>query len=94
MISSTLRVVFVNLCVVIVNLMGCTATLPPVPKVVSVPISVPCIDRADVPTATFISDAELAKLDDGPCVIQLARDRLDRIGHIGRLEATIQACIK
>lgn len=75
-------------------LTGCEATLPPVPKEVRVPVAAPCIDRADVPQATFISDAELAKLDDGRFVLQLARDRLDRIGHIGRLEAVIQACLR
>lgn len=73
-------------------LAGCNGTLPAVPTEVRIPVPVACIAQADIPTATFATDAELAALPDGPFVLALARDRLERQGHIGALEAILQAC--
>lgn len=75
-----------------IALSGCNGTLPPVPTEVWKPVPVPCIAQADIPTATFATDAELAALPDGPFVLALARDRLERQGHISALEAVLQAC--
>jgi hypothetical protein len=77
---------------VLLLLAGC-ATVPDVPTEVRVPYPVPCLSAAEVPRATFPSDADLAKLPDGPLVYALAKDRLDRQAHIGRLEAVLEGCI-
>lgn len=73
-------------------LSGCNGTLPALPTEVWKPVPVPCIAQADIPTAMFATDAELAALDDGQFVFALARDRLERQGHISALEAVLQAC--
>jgi len=75
-------------------LTGCNGTLPAVPTEVLVPVATPCIAQADIPQAKFATDAELAKLEDGPFVLALARDRLERQGHIAALEAILQGCAK
>ena len=75
-------------------LSGCNGTLPAVPTEVLVPVATPCIAQADIPQATFATDAELAKLEDGPFVLALARDRLERQAHIASLEAILQGCAK
>lgn len=73
-------------------LTGCNGTLPAVPTEVKIPVPVPCVAQADIPQATFATDAELAALPDGPFVLALARDRLERQGHIAILESILQAC--
>lgn len=81
--------------VVIIHLFltGCNATLPTVPTEVRIPVPVACVAQADIPMATFATDAEIAKLDDGPFVLALARDRLERAGHIAALEAILSGCV-
>jgi len=76
------------------TLTGCNGTLPAVPTEVRVPVPVPCLTADQIPQATFPTDAELAKLPDGPFILAIARDRLERQGHIARLEAILQGCIK
>ena len=74
-------------------LAGC-ATVPDVPTEVRVPYPVPCLTADEVPRATFPTDADLAKLPDGPLVAALAKDRLERAAHLGKLEAVLQGCVE
>lgn len=74
-------------------LTGC-ATVPDVPTEVRVPVPVACVTQDQVPRATFPMDADLAKLPDGPLVYALAKDRLERQAHIGKLEAVLQGCVR
>jgi hypothetical protein len=78
---------------ILLLLTGCNATLPPVPKEVLVPVPVPCIEKMpDAPI--FLSDFDLAKLDDWNFVLELRRDQLELRGHVGVLNAVLQACLK
>lgn len=79
--------------ILLLLLAGC-ATVPDVPTEVRVPVAVPCLTVDQVPRATFKTDADLAKLPDGPLVLALAKDRLERQAHIGRIEAILQGCVK
>ena len=86
-------VIRVFLITAFVTLTGC-ATVPYVPTEVRVPVPVPCLSADEVPRAVFPTDADLAKLPDGPLVYALAKDRLDRAAHIGKLEAVLQECVR
>lgn len=79
--------------IIALSLTGCNATMPAVPTEVRIPVPTPCIAQADIPQTTFATDAELAALPDGPFVLRLARDRLERAGHIAALEAVLSGCV-
>jgi len=78
---------------IILLLVGCNGTLPPVPKTVLVPVPVPCLDKLPE-RPVFLSDATLSGLDDFAFVIELRRDQLELRGHVAVLTATLQACLK
>ena len=86
-------VIQVFLITAFVTLAGC-ATVPDMPTEVRIPVPVPCLSAAEVPRAVFPTDADLARLPDGPLVLMLAKDRLDRAAHIGKLEAGLQGGVK
>ena len=71
-------------------LAGCNGA-PKLPTVVKVPVQIPCITEA-IPAPAFITDSELAKSTEYDFVISLARDRLERKGYIGQLEAQVAGC--
>ena len=79
---------------VILSLAGCNGTLPPAPKVTLVPVPVPCLTREQVPVKDFLSDSELAKLDDFQLVISLRTEQLKQRGWIETTSALLEACIK
>lgn len=74
-------------------LVGCNATLPPVPRETLIPVLVPCLDRMPE-RPQFLADADLAKLDDHAFVLALRIDQLELRGHVAILTATLQACVK
>jgi len=77
---------------VILLLAGCSG-LPTVPEKVMIPVAVPCIDRVPERPA-FLTDAELAALDDYRLVLGLRTDQLTLRGHVAVLEAVLQACVR
>jgi hypothetical protein len=62
-----------------------------VPKVVEVPIPVPCITET-VEKPAFVTDAQLLGMNDYALTIALAADRLERQGYEKKLEAQIAGC--
>ena len=91
--ASTLNPMSYAVLGIVAFLAGCAA-VPDVPKEVYIPVASPCLTAHEVPRAVFPTDADLARLPDGPLVAQLAKDRLDRVVHIGKLEAVLQGCVK
>ena len=74
-------------------LTGCVTTGTPVPIKIQVPI--PCLSRDQLPAQPKAStDADLAKLDDGDLVLQLAADRIEYRRHSNEASAVLEACIK
>jgi hypothetical protein len=73
---------------------GCNATLPSAPTEALIPVATPCLTAADVPPRPeLVSDKELLGMADAAFVFALAKDRLERQGYEGQLEAVIQACV-
>ena len=72
-------------------LSGCATTQSP--QVIRVPVAVPCLDKVPESPA-FLTDAEMAKMDDGKLVIEMRADQLNQRQHIAELRATISACVK
>ena len=74
-------------------LSGC-AGLAPVPKEALIPVATPCLIAADVPQRPDLAtDAQLFAMSDAAFVFALTKDRLERQGYEGQLEAVIQACV-
>ena len=69
-------------------LAGCT-TAPP--ATVDVPIPVSCVREAPRPPA-LVTDAELRAMNEYQLPLALWRDRLQRKGYEGELEAVLSAC--
>lgn len=76
-----------------VLLAGCVEN-PSVPNVAKVIVSVPCVERNQIPAQNFIPDSDLAKLDDGGLVISLAEDRLRQREWISTSAALLEACVR
>lgn len=76
-----------------IALAGCATPRPPIeiPKVVQIPVPVPCI-KAPMERPAFRTDGELVAMDDYRLVLELAADRLKRQGYEAVLEAQIAAC--
>jgi len=75
------------------TLAGCVTTGTPVPIKIQVPI--PCVTQDQLPAAPKAStDADLAKLDDGDLVLQLAADRIEYRRHSNESAAVMEACTK
>ena len=72
---------------------GCAS--PPtsieIPREVKIPVPVPCVDEP-VDRPAFVTDGELAAMDDYALIISLAADRLARQQYGARLEAVIAGC--
>ena len=74
-------------------LAGCITTGTPVP--IKIPVPVPCLSRDQLPKPPVaMADAELAKLDDGDLVLNLAADRIEYRRHSNEAGAVMEACIK
>lgn len=75
-------------------LAGCSAPLP-VPKTVSVPIAVPCIEAKDIPQIPpIVTNPELLKLDEYSFVLTIYTERQDLRRYIALADALMQVCIK
>lgn len=71
---------------------GCATDRPlEIPREVKVVVPVPCVTEP-VARPAFVTDGELAAMDDYRLVISLAADRLARIQYEARLEAVIAGC--
>lgn len=74
-------------------LSGCVTTGTPIPIKIAVPT--PCITTDQLPAQPkAATDAELAKLDDGDLVLQLASDRIEYRRHSNEASAVLVACTK
>lgn len=74
-------------------LAGC-ATEPKsieIPREVKIPVPVPCVDEP-IDRPAFVTNGELAAMDDYALIISLAADRLARLQYEARLEAVIAGC--
>lgn len=69
---------------------GCGATIPTT-TTVEVPVPVSCIKESP-PRPPFVSDAELAKMNDYQLPLALFRDREQRQGYEQKLEALMELC--
>lgn len=79
---------------VAVVIAGCAGNPPrviEVPKEVRVPVPVPCVKDAPAKPA-FVSDGELAAMDDYTLVLNLEIDRQRRQQYEGTLEAVVAGC--
>ena len=81
------------LAILILSLSGCVTT--PVAQKVYINVPVPCVTTSQLPiTPKVSSDGDLAKLDDGDLILQIAQDRIVFRAHAAELNALILACIK
>ena len=81
---------------VLLILSGCvsTGTLPDVPKETLIPVGKPCLTQDQVPTKPdFVTDTQLAKMNDEQFVLDLATDRLLRMDYEEKLEARLAGCV-
>lgn len=70
---------------------GCASTS--VPRDVAVAVPVACIAPADRPERpAFLSDGDILVLDSYRATWALWGERLEMLGHIGRLEAIVEGC--
>ena len=83
-----MRLLLVSLCCVA----GCATTVE-IPKVVKVPVPVPCIETLP-PSPTVTADAVLAVLPDYDLVLTLALDRKYLQQGYAELRAVATACVK
>ena len=72
-------------------LAGCAGN-PTLPEVVKIAVPVPCLSESPKSPA-FITDADLAKLEDYEFVISLAKDRQERKSYEAILEAALAGCL-
>lgn len=71
-------------------LAGCGTILP---KVVNVPVPVPCVPAKSAPVLPKITpDKLLAKLDDRHLILIIGAERLDLISYSQAADAVISAC--
>lgn len=83
-----MRLAAIALCV----FLGACASVPGLPAVVKVPVTVPCLSEP-VKSPALITDADLLALDDYGFVIALARDRIERRKYELQLEAAMAGCL-
>ncbi len=85
-----LLAVAVALVLLSLALMGCAN---PLPEVVKIPVSVPCLKLEELPKAPNVStDAALAKLDDYDLVLTLAADREELMAAWIYAAALLKGC--
>ncbi len=76
----------------IIALSACQS-IPPAPTEIRIPISVPCVERSQLPQVPKIAtDSELAKLNDFDFVIQLAISRTLLTQYSNEQKALLEAC--
>jgi hypothetical protein len=74
----------------VLALTGCATALQ-IPKTTQVPIAVSCINER-IERPAFVTDAQLAAVDDYALVLELRADQLKRKGYEVKLEAQIAGC--
>lgn len=73
-------------------LLSSCASVPDLPKEVTIPVAVPCVP-VDTPLAPeTLSIAQLAAMSDYELVLRIAADRLDLIAWVRQIEPVLQAC--
>ena len=75
----------------LILLSGCATTQSP--QVIRVPVAAPCLEKMPE-SPEFLTDAAMAKMDDGTLVIELRADQLNQRQHIAELRATLTACVR